>query len=277
MKQSLIQTAWEYEGFKITARDELKKKDEEIQRLFHLLKVACQERDEAREQLHLLMLNKFMPHTAHESIPIASYLQSESPRLRQQQLTRGGNSSTTAESDSISDTRNHQSYASSPVDSFFDPETSPELSNTNIACYNYSSSPTSVVGVSVPLIQKYDQASARLEQLVSKRPLPEKGKLMDAVMKAGPLLQSLMVAGPLPRWKNPPPLQQLQIPPVSVKGRNCQTLNQTAALSPNVVHSPINPLHKETLLQGGSLMHGAAMKRSIVSTACSPVKKLKSQ
>ena len=256
-----------------------------------MLKVTCQERDEAREQLHLLMLNKAMPHAAVEIIPMASYLQPESPRLR---LQTRGNSGATTESDSISDTRNHQSYVSSPVDSFFDAETSPELSNTNIAdsshvgvaqritCYN-NNGPTSVVGgVSVPFISKYDQASARLEQLVSNRPLPEKGKLVDAVMKAGPLLQRLLVAGPLPLWKNPPPLQQLQIPPVSVKGRNCQTLNQTAALSPNVVQSSINALHKEMSLQGGSLMHGVAMKRSIASPfvsnfSCSPVKKQKSQ
>ena len=232
-----------------------------------MLKVACQERDEAREQLHLLTLKRAMSHTALETIPFASYLQPDSPR-RRQQPTRV-NSGTTTESDSISDTRNHHSYVSSPVDSFFDAETPPELSNTNIAdsgyvgipqkitCYNNSSSNS-------PLISKYDQASARLEQLATQRPLPEKGKLMDAVMKAGPLLQSLIVAGPLPRWKNPPSLRQLQIPPVSVNGRNCQTLNQTAALSPSVVQSSINH-------------NGVAMKRFMQLPACSPAKKQKSQ
>ncbi|KAK1426268.1 hypothetical protein QVD17_14938 [Tagetes erecta] len=43
--------------------------------------------------------------------------------------------------------------------------------------------------------------------------LPEKGKLLEAVMKAGPLLQNLLLAGPLPHWRHPPPpLEAYQIP-----------------------------------------------------------------
>ncbi|KAD7479687.1 hypothetical protein E3N88_02823 [Mikania micrantha] len=43
--------------------------------------------------------------------------------------------------------------------------------------------------------------------------LPEKGKFLEAVMKAGPLLQNLLLAGPLPRWRHPPPpLDTYQIP-----------------------------------------------------------------
>ncbi|GFP79702.1 hypothetical protein PHJA_000113700, partial [Phtheirospermum japonicum] len=35
-------------------------------------------------------------------------------------------------------------------------------------------------------------------------PLPEKGKLLQAVIKAGPLLQTLLIAGgPLPQWRHP--------------------------------------------------------------------------
>ncbi|KAL3688865.1 hypothetical protein R1sor_015174 [Riccia sorocarpa] len=45
--------------------------------------------------------------------------------------------------------------------------------------------------------------------------LPEKGKLLQAVMQAGPLLQTLMVAGPLPQWRHPPPaIDSLEIPRV---------------------------------------------------------------
>ncbi|KAI3696933.1 hypothetical protein L6452_29570 [Arctium lappa] len=47
--------------------------------------------------------------------------------------------------------------------------------------------------------------------------LPEKGKLLEAVMKAGPLLQNLLLAGPLPHWRHPPPpLDTYQIPPPPV-------------------------------------------------------------
>ncbi|KAL6575813.1 hypothetical protein OROHE_000794 [Orobanche hederae] len=57
------------------------------------------------------------------------------------------------------------------------------------------------------------------------RPLPEKGKLLQAVIKAGPLLQTLLLAGPLPQWHHPPPpLDTYQIPP-----------------PPMMVHSPATP------------------------------------
>ncbi|KAI6669946.1 hypothetical protein NL676_004831 [Syzygium grande] len=54
-------------------------------------------------------------------------------------------------------------------------------------------------------------------ELVPEKPLPEKGKLLQAVMKAGPLLQTLLLAGPLPEWKHPPPpLASSDIPPVAI-------------------------------------------------------------
>ncbi|XP_057846410.2 uncharacterized protein LOC131056090 [Cryptomeria japonica] len=43
------------------------------------------------------------------------------------------------------------------------------------------------------------------------KPLPERGKLVEAVLQAGPLLQTLLVSGPLPQWRHPPPsIQSLQ-------------------------------------------------------------------
>ncbi|KAI3705483.1 hypothetical protein L1987_75721 [Smallanthus sonchifolius] len=43
--------------------------------------------------------------------------------------------------------------------------------------------------------------------------LPENGKFLEAVMKAGPLLQNLLLAGALPHWRRPPPpLDTYQIP-----------------------------------------------------------------
>ncbi|KAF5770142.1 hypothetical protein HanRHA438_Chr14g0667091 [Helianthus annuus] len=43
--------------------------------------------------------------------------------------------------------------------------------------------------------------------------LPEQGKFLEAVMKAGPLLQNLLLAGPLPHWRHPPPqLDAYRIP-----------------------------------------------------------------
>ncbi|MCO5607970.1 hypothetical protein L7F22_062172 [Adiantum nelumboides] len=45
--------------------------------------------------------------------------------------------------------------------------------------------------------------------------LPERGKLLQAVMQVGPLLQNLLLAGPLPQWRYPPPqLSTVEIPKV---------------------------------------------------------------
>nr|GMD69497.1 protein enabled homolog [Ipomoea batatas] len=53
--------------------------------------------------------------------------------------------------------------------------------------------------------------------IVIDKPLPEKGKFLQAVMKAGPLLQTLLLAGPLPQWRHPPPpMDSYQIPPPPV-------------------------------------------------------------
>lgn len=54
-------------------------------------------------------------------------------------------------------------------------------------------------------------------EVLPEKPLPEKGKLLQAVMKAGPLLQTLLLAGPLPQWRHPPPpLDSFEIPPVTI-------------------------------------------------------------
>ncbi|KAG2564951.1 uncharacterized protein LOC120683815 [Panicum virgatum] len=51
-----------------------------------------------------------------------------------------------------------------------------------------------------------------LEMALARR-LPEKGRLVEAVVSAGPLLQTLLLAGPLPRWRHPPPAAPADIPP----------------------------------------------------------------
>ncbi|CAI0452801.1 unnamed protein product, partial [Linum tenue] len=69
------------------------------------------------------------------------------------------------------------------------------------------------------------------------KPLPEKGKLLQAVMKAGPLLQTLLLAGPLPQWRHPPPpLESFEIPPVTI-------------LSPPVTF-PATPLPQDSSFNG---------------------------
>ncbi|THU65547.1 hypothetical protein C4D60_Mb05t04800 [Musa balbisiana] len=60
-------------------------------------------------------------------------------------------------------------------------------------------------------------AVAEVELAAVRRALPEKGRLVEAVMGAGPLLQTLLLAGPLPQWRHPPPdLRSSEIPPVAL-------------------------------------------------------------
>ncbi|CAN6227329.1 unnamed protein product [Urochloa humidicola] len=57
-----------------------------------------------------------------------------------------------------------------------------------------------------------DDTSEQLEMALARR-LPEKGRLVEAVVSAGPLLQTLLLAGPLPRWRHPPPAAPADIIP----------------------------------------------------------------
>ncbi|KAL4342645.1 hypothetical protein GQ457_08G001020 [Hibiscus cannabinus] len=72
--------------------------------------------------------------------------------------------------------------------------------------------------VKVPLVSNIDSATVVINDIAKWRTLPQKGKLLQAVTEAGPLLQTLILSGPLPCWRNPPPLQAFKIPSVSLKG-----------------------------------------------------------
>ncbi|GAY54494.1 hypothetical protein CUMW_157110 [Citrus unshiu] len=68
----------------------------------------------------------------------------------------------------------------------------------------------------------------------AEKPLPEKGRLLKAVMEAGPLLQTLLLAGPLPQWQHPPPkLDSIEIPPVSISSSSPRLSNQASFNSIN--------------------------------------------
>ncbi|XP_071717950.1 uncharacterized protein [Rutidosis leptorrhynchoides] len=97
LKQKLFYTTLELEAVKSKAQEEIKRNSDSMKQMLHLLKITCQERDEAKDQLQKLLTNK-------------------------------ANSSVT-ESNSLSDAYNH---SSSPVDSLFDTISSPEFSNINV-------------------------------------------------------------------------------------------------------------------------------------------------
>ncbi|KAL5056145.1 hypothetical protein RYX36_036827 [Vicia faba] len=99
-----------------------------------------------------------------------------------------------------------------------------EFSNNN----GLSSSDCEESTVSSPTEQ---QPTMMIELIAKDKPLPEKGKLLQAVMKAGPLLQTLLLAGPLPQWRHPPPpLETFEIPPVTIPSPTQQQQQQQQIL-----------------------------------------------
>ncbi|KAK5846811.1 uncharacterized protein LOC108463448 [Gossypium arboreum] len=204
LKLKLQYSSIELESVKMEANEQIRKYKEELKLMVNLLNLAYQERDEARDQLQKL-LNKFMPCPPP---------QPETPLM----VAAKTNSSIT-ESNSLS-------HGSPPVDSFFDAVTSPDFPTIKM--------PADSTGMGLlnnqPLVQngcgfvpsmvspKPDGETAVIDKLAKGKTLPEKGKLLQAVMEARPLLQTLLLAGPLPQWRNPPPSNTFKIPPVSLNG-----------------------------------------------------------
>lgn len=258
LKQKLIYTTIELESVKIETYEELRKNKEYLMNLLHLLTIACQERNEARESRDQLqkLLNNVLPSTPTELLPALPPLQPQTP------LTKPIKSnSTITESNSLSDTY---------TDSLFDTISSPDIPNISLSS---SSNNAFVVNQNQPIFQDYngcislgsmptgvpktDRASFVIENLVKGKTLPQKGKLLEAVVDAGPLLHTLLVAGPLPQWRIPPPINQpIKIPPVPIKACEAAAvinLNSAANLS-NVVPRPLNSLPYVEMSCGSSQM-----------------------
>ncbi|WCJ19248.1 hypothetical protein M5689_001545 [Euphorbia peplus] len=88
-----------------------------------------------------------------------------------------------------------------------------------------------------------DEFETLPEIVLKERALPEKGKLLEAVKEAGPLLHTLLLAGHLPQWQHPPPpLHSIDIiPPPSF------TLKRPLEYSSDP-STPSNKFQKVTLL-----------------------------
>ncbi|KAL4359381.1 hypothetical protein AHAS_Ahas08G0071700 [Arachis hypogaea] len=186
--------------------------------LTNLLNTAQKERDEARNQLQKMMKAlKMMKGFCVEN-------NSNSKNNNLVSLAAIANS--TKANSSITES-NSLSRVSSPVDAV---SSSPEFSNMNV---------NNVVDSGCFLYEKpdLDPADALIECLAKGKVLPQQGKLLDAVVDAGPLLRSLIPAGPLPTFRNPPPLQDIKVPPLAVKGLDsfATTTNTCSWNSPSSV------------------------------------------
>jgi|UniRef100_A0A2N9ELR1 hypothetical protein len=183
LRHSLLYTTLELEQTRVAVQEELRKRDDQLLHLKDLLGKAMRERDEVTEKCQRLLLEKLLlqqQQQQQQQAPLSGISSIEDDPRRGIDSNNGFSSSDCEES-----------IVSSPI---VDPIQQPQL----------------------PHHPPTPQAATTLE-LVPEKPLPEKGKLLQAVMKAGPLLQTLLLAGPLPQWRHPPPpLDTFEIPPVTI-------------------------------------------------------------
>lgn len=222
MRQYILQSRMELEATVIAAQEEIMKKEEELIHMKDLLIITIKERDEAQSNFQKLMLEK---------LQLQQQLQQQQQRLRQpqqQQETQQQRQQKVAAAVSLSNT------------------------NTTINCFSSSSSEceeSSIIsspqgGANSPTLQQPTQLPALPPQIAAKlasncRPLPEKGKLLKAVMEAGPLLQTLLLAGPLPQWQHPPPrLDTIEIPPVTITTSNSPRKRGLDSFDCSMIPSP---------------------------------------
>ncbi|XP_075636296.1 uncharacterized protein LOC142608407 [Castanea sativa] len=178
LRHSLLFTTLELEQTKMAVQEELRKRDDQLLHLKDLLEKTIREKDEAQEKCHRLLIEKLI-FQQHQHQQQAAPLSGISSI--EDEPRRGIDSN-----NGFSSSDCEESIVSSPI---VDPIPPPQLPPPS-------------------------QSSL---ELVPEKPLPEKGKLLQAVMKAGPLLQTLLLAGPLPQWRHPPPpLETFEIPPVTI-------------------------------------------------------------
>ncbi|KAL9322732.1 hypothetical protein ACSQ67_010785 [Phaseolus vulgaris] len=199
LRQSLICTTVELEQTRAAVQEELRKRDDQLLNLKELLSKTMRERDEAQEKCQSLLLEKIVFQHQQQAAPVSGISSIEDEPRRGIDSNNGLSSSDCEES-----------IVSSPV----------------------------IDHLSQHQPQLPPQPPQSMIELTPDKPLPEKGKLLQAVMKAGPLLQTLLLAGPLPQWRHPPPpLESFEIPPVTIPSPPPQSQSQsTPQTQPQLLH-----------------------------------------
>ncbi|XP_031481989.1 uncharacterized protein LOC116252079 [Nymphaea colorata] len=195
LRHALLCTTLELEYTRNTAKEEMEKHEQQAREMLQLLKQACRERDEAKDRCRDL-LEKLLLASSTNTPGTAEVFTNVDPKRVD---------STTSECDSLSRASSSTAHSGFGFDLSDDhrrvsppPPPTPPMAE-----------PTSTKGkLASTWCDIWPETGARL---------PEKGKLLQAVVDAGPLLQTLLLAGPLPQWRHPPPpLTSFQIPPVDV-------------------------------------------------------------
>ncbi|KAK4383595.1 hypothetical protein Sango_2760400 [Sesamum angolense] len=206
LKHSLLYSTLELEAAVLSAHEEISRKDDEILQLKGLLAEIIKERDEFQAKCQQLVLEKQLlfqqvqvlqahPSKKHLDCPISS-------------------NTTSHEDDNI--------------------DLSPSHCDDNIVVPSPPAGCKDTLPLPPPIVTAPPPGPLVLDVIDKfsiKKPLPEKGKFLLAVMEAGPLLQTLLLAGPLPQWQHPPPqLNSTDIPPVTISSPTAKILHQDSCL-----------------------------------------------
>ncbi|XP_051130775.1 uncharacterized protein LOC127251212 [Andrographis paniculata] len=205
LKHSLLYSTLELETSIVSAHEEISRKDDEIVQLKCLLSKIIEERDEFQAKCQELVMEK---QVLYQQVQIQTH-------SSKQECPVSSNTTTSNQDDNID---------SSPSDC--------DDNNNNITIALSGCKDT------LPLPSTPAQGlsfSDIADKITLSKPLPDKGKFLQAVMEAGPLLQTLLLAGPLPQWQHPPPqLNSIDIPPVTISSPKMKILHQDSCLiSPN--------------------------------------------
>lgn len=208
LKQMIWYNTTEIESEKAKAFEETTKNKENLKHLLRLLKTAYQERDEARHQLQKLLRN-ITPSPG----PSGLYRSLLLP-LRANQMTNRTHHTPELSNYYLAHrpSASNSLLGANPPRDFLAADAAP---SSNDPC-GVSCTPGFLNSGGANTVSR--ALEDVIDDLVMGRALPEKGKFLQAVMEAGPLLQTLQWSGPLPRWRNPPPLKLFNIPPVNITG-----------------------------------------------------------
>ena len=206
MRNSLLYTTLLLDATIASAKEEITRRECELIHVNDLLSRVIKERHEAQPKCQKLMLEKLE-------------LQ-QKQQLEQHQFVQ------THQRDTISQSEEEQQEGFSEKHS----ASSGCEGNNNMPSPGGSSTPHQTTPLQVVM------------ELAEKKPLPKKGKLLKAVVEAGPLLQTLFLAGPVPQWQHPPPqLNSIEIPPVAISPQQDSSSTKSASF-------PFNKKKKDLLV-----------------------------
>ncbi|KAK7396517.1 hypothetical protein VNO78_17582 [Psophocarpus tetragonolobus] len=233
IKNRLICTKLELIAAKMEAKAKIKKYEETVKHLYKMLKNVCQERDEARGQLQLLMRNlkapipvessSTIPQVDYASLQYKNKLSLNSTKVSDPSFKAFSNYSCDLSLSSLHSNEKHSPMSLSPRTIIAEPINNlTSLKQPNHIKADMDASRDNMV----------DGASLVIDKLVCGKPLPQKGRLLRSVTEAGPLLHTLLVP-PAPQWQNPPSLSSSGLTIGTQENSYSTNTDDKAAVHPN--------------------------------------------